>query len=386
MGWTARVIAIGCLLGLLATTGVWWLTRGTERTITAYFTSAVGVFPDNEVRILGVPVGRITSLQPQGPVVKVVMTIDDSVDVPANASAVVVSPSLVAGRSIQLTPAYMRGPKMPDGGVIPLERTAVPLGVDDLARAANDLATMLGPNGANRQGALSDLLDVGASNLGGNGQAINDTIGNVAQLSATLAGSRKDLFATITQLQSLVSTLAANDAQVRQFNAQLAEVSNLLAGERGDLSAALRQLSIALGEVAAFVQDNRAVLRSNVDRLTEVTAVLVRQRDALAQILDTAPLGLGNLSNAYNASSGTVDTRVNLEELRSPPILLVCELLRRGTPRQVPATLAQTCRALEPQLTGAVPLPSVAQVITALQAGQPPPLPMLALPTVPGGQ
>ncbi|MGH8571214.1 MAG: MCE family protein, partial [Gammaproteobacteria bacterium] len=255
-----------------------------------------------------------------------------------------------------------------------------------LARAANDLATMLGPNGANRQGALSDLLDVGASNLGGNGQAINDTIGNVAQLSATLAGSRKDLFATITQLQSLVSTLAANDAQVRQFNAQLAEVSNLLAGERGDLSAALRQLSIALGEVAAFVQDNRAVLRSNVDRLTEVTAVLVRQRDALAQILDTAPLGLGNLSNAYNASSGTLDTRVNLEELRSPPILLVCELLRRGTPRQVPAMLAQTCRALEPQLTGAAPLPSVAQVITALQAGQPPPLPMLALPTVPGGQ
>lgn len=385
----ARVIAISCVLGLLVTTGVWWLTRSTGRTITGYFTSAVGVYPDNEVLILGVPVGRITSVQPQGPVVKVVMTIDDSVDVPANASAVVVSPSLVAGRSIQLTPAYPRGakmPKMPEGGVIPVERTAVPLGVDDLARAANDLATMLGPNGANRQGALSDLLDVGASNLRGNGQAINDTIGNVAQLSATLAGSRKELFATITQLQSFVSTLAANDAQVRQFNAQLADVSNFLAGERGDLGAALQQLSIALGEVAAFVQDNRAVLRSNVDRLIEVTGVLVRQRDALAQILDTAPTGLGNLSNTYNASSGTVDTRANLEELRSPPILLVCELLRRATPRQVPATLAETCRALEPQLTGAAPLPSVAQVITALQAGQPPPLPMLALPTVPGGR
>lgn len=386
MGWVARVIAIGCVLGLLVTTGVWWLTRGTGRTITGYFTSAVGVFPDNEVLILGVPVGRITSAQPQGPVVKVVMTIDDSVDVPANASAVVVSPSLVAGRSIQLTPAYTEGPKMPDGGVIPLERTAVPLGVDDLARAANDLATMLGPHGANRQGALSDLLDVGAGNLGGNGQAINDTIGNLAQLSATLAGSRKELFATITQLQSFVSTLAANDAQVRQFNSQLAEVSNFLAGERGDLGAALQQLSIALGEVAVFVQDNRAVLRSNVDRLIEVTAVLVRQRDALAQILDTAPTGLSNLSNAYNASSGTVDTRANLEELRSPPILLVCELLRRGTPRPVPTPLAETCQTLEPQLTGAAPLPSVAQVITALQAGQPPPLPMLALPTVPGGR
>ncbi|MDQ2880843.1 MAG: MCE family protein [Actinomycetota bacterium] len=395
-GRAVRVIAIGCVAALLVATGVWWLTRSTGRTITGYFTSAVGVFPDNEVLILGVPVGRITSVAPQGRLVKVVMTIDDSVDVPANASAVVVSPSLVAGRSIQLAPAYTRGPKMAAGAVIPVERTAVPLGVDDLARAADELATMLGPGGVNRpgaqgsgaqgKGALSEALDVGASNLRGNGAALHDTIGNLAQLSGTLAGSRKELFGTITQLQSFVSTLAANDAQARQFNAQLADVSNLLASDRGDLAVTLQQLSLALGEVAAFVQDNRAVLKSNVDRLIEVTAVLVRQRAALADILDTAPTALTNLNNAYDSSSGTLDTRINIEELRSPPILLVCELLRRSTPRQVPATLAQTCRALEPQLSGAVPVPSAAEVITALQAGQRPPVPMLALPTVPAGK
>ncbi|MGH7750327.1 MAG: MCE family protein, partial [Candidatus Dormibacteria bacterium] len=265
--WMGRLIAIGCVLAILVAAslvaiGVWWLTPRSGRTITAYLTSAVGVFPDNAVQILGVPVGRITSVAPQGRLVKVVMTIDDSVDVPAGVSAVVISPSLVAGRSIQLTPAYTGGPRMADGGVIPVERTAVPLGVDDLTRAASDLATMLGPNGANRNGALSDALDVGAANLRGNGQAINDTIGNVAALSSTLAGSRKELFATVTQLQSFVSTLAANDAQVRQFTTQLADVSNFLAGERGDLGAALRELSLALGEVAGFVQDNRAVVKS----------------------------------------------------------------------------------------------------------------------------
>lgn len=387
--WIGRLIAIGCVLAILVAAslvaaGVWWLAPRSERTITAYLTSAVGVFPDNEVMILGVPVGRITTVAPQGRLVRVVMRIDGAVQVPAGASAVVLTPSLVAGRSIQLTPAYTRGPTMADGAVIPVQRTAVPLGIDDLARAANDLATMLGPRGVNRQGALSDVLDVAAGNLRGNGQAINDTIGNVAELSGTLAGSRKELFDTVTYLQSFISTLAANDTQVRQFTRQLAEVSNFLAGERGDLGAALRELSIALGEVAAFVQDNRAVLRSNVDRLTEVTAVLVRQREALGQIIDIAPTALTNLNNAYNASSGTLDTRPNIEELRTPPILLVCELLRRSTPRQVPVTLAQTCQRLEPQLTGAAPLPSVAQVITALEAGQPPPFPLLALPSVPG--
>jgi len=389
--WVGRLIAAGCVLGVLVAVGVWWLAPRPGRTITAYFTSAVPVYPGNPVLILGVPVGQVTTVAPQGRLVKIDMTIDRSVDVPAGASAVVIQPSLVAGRSIQLTPAYTGGPTMPEGGVIPVQRTAVPLGVDDLARAANDLATLLGPTGANRpgpqgKGALADALDVAAANLRDNGPAINDTIGNVAALSQTLAGSRKQLFATVTQLQSFVSTLAANDAQVRQFTTQLAEVSNSLAAERGDLGAALRELSLALGEVAAFVKDNRAVLKSNVDRLTEVTAVLVRQREALGQILDIAPTALSNLNNAYNASSGTLDTRLNIEELRAPPILLVCELLRRSTPRQVPATLARTCAALEPQLTGTVPLPTAAQVITALETGQPPPLPLLALPNVPGGR
>lgn len=383
-GRTVRVIALTCVVGLLGAAGVWWLTRSHVRHVTGYFSSAVAVFPDNEVQILGVPVGRITSVQPQGPVVRVEMEIDDSVQVPANATAVVVSPSLVTGRNIQLTPAYTGGPVLTDGAVIPVQRTAVPLGVDDLVRTADQLATMLGPHGVNQKGALSDLLDVGAGNLAGNGQALHDTIGNLAQLSGTLAGSRQDLFGTVTQLQSFVSTLAADDGQVRQFNSQLADVSRTLADERGDLGAALNQLSVTLGEVAGFVQDNRAVLKSNVDRLSQVTAVLVAQRDALAEILDIAPTGLNNVANAYNATSGTLDTRSNLEELRAPPILLVCELLRRSTPAQLPPNLAQTCRELEPELSGAVPLPSAAEVISALETGRPPPLPLLAVPTVAG--
>lgn len=377
------VAGLAVLLVLGAAAAGWWPVRAGHRTVTGYFSSAVAVFPDNDVRILGVPVGRIASVQPQGPVVKVVMELDGSVRVPADAKAVVLAPSLVTGRTIALTPAYTGGPVLADGAVIPLERTAVPLGVDDLARTVDELATVLGPRGANRHGALADALDVGAANLRGNGQALHDTIGNVAELSATLSGSRQDLFGTVAELQSFTSTLAANDAQVRRFNTQLADVSNLLAGERADLGAALNQLSVTLGEVAGFVQDNRAVLRSNVDRLSEVTAVLVAQRDALAQVLDVAPTGLNNVANAYNARSGTLDTRSNIEELRAPPILLVCAILRRGTPAQVPPTLAQTCSRLEPRLSGAVPLPSPAEVISGLQAGRPPPLPLLAVPTVP---
>ncbi|MBW0138042.1 MCE family protein [Pseudonocardia abyssalis] len=380
-----QLVGLVAVIAVLLATAFVVIARPPGRSVVAYFTSATAVFEDNSVRVLGVNVGTIDRVVPEGTRVRVEMTIDDpDLVLPADARAVVISPSLVTGRYVQLTPTYSGGPELADGAEIPVERTAVPLDVDDLARTATDLTEALGPNGVNRDGSLSRLLDVGAENLGGNGQAINDTITDLGELSGTLADSREELFGTVTELQRFVSVIAANDAEVREFNTRLEDVSGFLADERGDLGAALQELSIALGEVAAFVRDNREILASNVDRLTDVTGVLVRQQQALAETLDTAPTALGNLANAYNGSSGTLDTRANINELTLPPLVLICELLERGTPEalaDLPIGVSDACAALGP--LDQLPLPSAAEVITSLQAGEVPPVPGLALPTAP---
>lgn len=375
------------VVAVLLAGGLYLVLQPVGHTITAYFSSAAAVFEDNDVRVLGVPVGSITKVVPEGQQVRVEMQIDDpDLKLPGDAKAVVISPSLVTGRYIQLTPTYSTGPELPDRAVIPIERTAVPLGVDDLTRTATELAKALGPNGANSTGAVSDFLKVGADNLAGNGQAVNNTIHNLGELSGTLAASREDLFGTVTELQSFVSTIKANDAEVREFNTRLADVAGFLASEKGDLAAAVSELSIALGDVADFVRDNRAALKGNVDKLTDVTAVLVKQRDALAETFDVAPAALSNLYNTYNASSGTLDTRANLNELTMPPIVMVCALIQRSAPQGLPKALTDSCAKVAPILNGALPLPSAAQVVTALSEGQPPPVPGLLLPTPPALQ
>ncbi len=382
--------ALAAVVAVLLATAVFFIARPSGRTVTAYFTSAVAAFEDNSVRVLGVPVGTIDRVTPEGTRVRVDMTLDDpDLVLPADAAAVIVSPSLVTGRYVQLTPTYSGGPVLEDGAVIPEERTAVPLDVDDLARTATELTEALGPNGANSRGALSDLLDVGAANLDGNGQAINDAVTNLGELSGTLADSREELFGTVTELQSFVSTIAANDAEVREFNDRLADVTGFLADERGDLGAALSELSVALGEVAVFVEDNRDIVASGVDRLTEVTGVLVDQQRALAETLDIAPAALGNLANAYNGSSGTLDTRANINELTLPPIVLICELLERGNPVPdapvLPDVIGGACDGLGGVLDGTVPLPRATDVISQLQAGETPTIPGLSdLPGLPG--
>ncbi|GGU30663.1 MCE family protein [Lentzea flava] len=377
-----RFIAIACVLALVVTAAMWWVFAGMNgRRVTAHFAAAVGVYPGGDVRVLGVKVGTIDEVVPEGKTVRVVFTVDRSVRVPENAQAVVVAPSVVSDRYVQLAPAYTGGPTMGDDAVIPRERTATPVELDDLYQSLDKLTTALGPNGANADGALADLLNAAAKNLEGNGQALNDTLKNLGQATRTLSGSKEDLFATVDNLQKFTAMLAANDSQVRDFNKQLADVSKMLADERGDLGAALNELATALQQVQGFIKDNREVLKSNVDKLASITQVLVNQRAALAETLDVAPLALGNLQNSYNAASGTLDTRANINELNQPPIVLICKLVQQATPNNVPQVLAQTCKQLEPILTGAVPLPTPAQAISDLNAGKLPlPLPAAGVP------
>jgi phospholipid/cholesterol/gamma-HCH transport system substrate-binding protein len=379
----ARAVSIAVVLALVIALALWWALKETnDKRYSAVFASVVGLYEGNDVRVLGVKVGEVDKVTPQGNQVRVDMLVDRKVRIPADAKAVIVAPSLVSDRYVQFAPAYTGGRELAVGTVIPRERTSTPLEVDDLYASLNRVSTTLGPNGINKNGALSDLLSTLAKNADGNGQAVNDTITSLSKLSSTLSSNSDDLFATVDNLQKFTTTLANSDSQVRQFSKEVTDATGFLASERGDLAAAVNQLGIALGMVQKFINDNRAKLKSNVDKLASVTQVLVDQRAALAEVLDLAPLALSNIINSYNGSSGTLDARSDLNELTQPPIVLVCTLLRQTTPAQLPQVLADACDKLAPVVQGLVPLPSPAQVIASLQQGKLPPLPLPLASTV----
>jgi phospholipid/cholesterol/gamma-HCH transport system substrate-binding protein len=372
-----RRVALACVLGLLLAGGLWWVLRTPSGLrVTAYFDKTVGVYSGSAVRVLGVPVGTITDVQPQGDVVKVDMTLDDGIEIPAGARAVIVAPSLVSDRFVQLTPAYTTGPAMASGAVIPREQTASPVELDDLYASVNKLTTGLGPNGANSDGAVSDLLNSLSGTLRGNGENLNDTVKQLAAAADTLSGSKDDLFTTVDNLGKFTDALAKSDSAVHEFYGRLADVSTFLADDREEVAEALSSLAVALGDVKSFVGENKDLLASNVENLTGVTKALVDQRAAIAEILDVAPLGASNLINAYDAASGTIGVRADLNELTHPPILMVCRLLEQGTPKAVPQTLSDICKQLAPVLDGTLKLPSVAETLSALQQGTLPPFPV----------
>ncbi|MEV7044942.1 MCE family protein [Amycolatopsis sp. NPDC051061] len=369
-------LAFACVLALVVTAGLWLVFRAaTGTTLSAYFGKTVGLYAGSSVRVLGVPVGQVTDVTPQGDAVRVDMRVDD-VQLPAGVGAVVVAPSLVSDRYVQLTPAYDSGPTLATGTVLAKDRTATPVELDDLYSSLDKLSTALGPNGANKDGALSGVLDTAADALKGNGASLNSTVGQLADLAKTLDGSKDDLFSTVQNLNSFTGALAQSDQQLNEFYGRVADVSQFLAADSSDVGAALQSLGGALGDVQQFVNDNKGALESNVDKLASLSKVLVDQRASLAEVLDIAPTGATNFINSYDAASGTIAVRDNLNELTNPPILTVCRLISAGTPKEVPDTLGNICKQLAPVLDGALKLPTIPQVLNSLQNGTLPPLPL----------
>lgn len=324
---TKRSLALLTALAVVAALAVVLWPRSEPVRVTAYFPRTVGIYPGSDVRVLGVRIGEVKKITPEGKRVRVEFEYEEGRKVPADAKAAIINSSVVSDRYVQLLPVYRKGLVLRDGDVIPEARTAVPVELDRIFESLHTTSEALGPKGANRDGSLSRLLGVSADNLDGQGENLNQTVEDLSQAVTTLSDGRGDLFGTVRNLQVFTAALAADDTSVRSFNTSLAKVAKQLAGERKDLAAALKHLGTALGDISEFVKKNKKSLSSNVQGLSKVTKVLVTQRAALEELLEVAPTGLSNLQNAYNASAGTLDTRNNPDHPQDPAAVL-CSLLK----------------------------------------------------------
>lgn len=328
----SNVLTAFVVLALLAAVALVVNNGDGERYLTIDFEQTNSVYKGSDVKILGVPVGQVESLTPRGDVVRAKVSYKDDVRLPNDVKAVVVSPSIVGDRFIQLAPAYDgTGAVLKNDAYLPVGRTAVPVELDQIYQSLDDLSVALGPEGANKEGSLSRLVDGSAEQLDGQGAQLNETIHNFGKLSTTLSNNKDELFGSLREVEQFVSLLRTNDSAVRSFNDSTAQVSTVLAGERDDLKKTLRALSLALVDVNSLVKENRGKLRSNVDNVASLAALLAKHEADLTDLTKTTPTALTNVALAYNGKAGSLDTRADILETVfgsiKNPAGLVCNLL-----------------------------------------------------------
>jgi phospholipid/cholesterol/gamma-HCH transport system substrate-binding protein len=320
-GWVATALVV------LLVAGVATLFRTSDtinRTnVVAYFENSNGIYVGDDVRILGVNVGKITEIRPQPERVKVSFWYDTKYKVPADAKAAILSPTLVTARAIQLTPVYTKGPVMRDNAVIPRERTAVPVEWDQVRAQLEKLAHTLQPTEPGGVAPLGSLINTTADNLRGQGANIRNTVIKLSQAFSALGDHSTDIFSTVKNLSILVSALQDSTTLMRQLNQNLASVTGVLADDPDEIAHAVRDFNAVVGEVQSFVADNRESLGTTSDKLAGVTQALTDSLDDVKQFLHVAPNTLQNYVNIYQPAQGAASAVLAINNL-ADPITFLC--------------------------------------------------------------
>jgi ABC-type transporter Mla subunit MlaD len=253
-------------------------------------------------------------------------------------------------------PAYTGGPTIAAGAVIPLSRTSIPQSVDTEVASLTNLAQQLGPNGINKNGALTSLLHRVAVQFGGTGQDFHGTVVNLSTALDGLAKYAPQAAQLFTNAGSLSQALANNSGAYASLTSELASVGDLLAKDRSDVAAVLSNLQQLFANLTNFIQADGSKIGSSISGLNTFAAQLVTEQTALAKVFDLTPLVLQNLDNAvdkkalggpalrgrYNALP---DTQALFNQVCGNSVLRFLVLLATGTQTN-PLTVGNTVDTL----------------------------------------
>ncbi|HME79650.1 MAG TPA: virulence factor Mce family protein [Mycobacterium sp.] len=329
-------VIIGSLVvasGLVAAFVGWQLYQKlTNNTVTAYFPAADALYAGDKVVIMGIRVGAIDKIEPAGDKMKVTFHYRNKYKVPANASAVILNPTLVASRSIELEPAYKGGPTLPDDAVIPEERTQVPVEWDDLRNDITHIISNLGPTKEQPKGPFGDIIESFADGLSGKGEQINRTLDSLSTALTTLDEGRGDFFAVLHSLALFVNALHQDDQQFVALNKDLAQFTNNLSSSDQPAANAIQQTDELLFTARKFLTENRDVLVHDVNNLSEATTAIVQPtgRDGLETALHILPHMAANVLAIYEPAHGSLTGAPAIVNFANP-LQFICSAIQAGS-------------------------------------------------------
>src|ERR1700742_605134 len=282
------VVVLALVLGYVG----WRLyEKVTNNSVVAYFPAANALYKGDKVQIMGLRVGSIDKIEPVGDKMRVTFHYENKYKVPANAQAVILNPTLVASRSIQLEPPYKGGPVLSDNAVISEDRTQVPVEWDDLRNNITHIINSLGPTKDQQKGPFGDVIESFADGLVGKGKQINNTLDSLSTALTTLDEGRGDFFSVLHSLALFVNALHRDDQQFVALNKDLSQFTDRLTSSDQAAANAIQQTDSLLSTASTFLTENREVLARDVNNLGDATTALVQRepREGLETALHILP-------------------------------------------------------------------------------------------------
>ncbi|OHU79226.1 MCE family protein [Mycobacteroides chelonae] len=316
--WIAGALAVVVAVVVAAVGWTYVRERINRLTITAQFESVSGLYPDNKVSVLGMPIGKVTKITSRGTYMEVEFEVDSKVKVPADAKAVTVSTSILTDRHIELTPVYRGGPTLKNGDVIGLDRTKTPVEFDRVLAMIDRLAKAMKGDGKGG-GPLADVVNNSANALSGNGELMRaslDELSKALRLSADGGAMTRDqLTKIITRLSSLFDAAARNDQNIREFSSQVRQLSQVLDQEQLGSGTTGKQLNNILLQAGSLLEQNRDAIKQSVGNSNQISQAIYDNRRELSEGFDLLPLMADNVYNVVDPVNNVVRAHFPVDRL-----------------------------------------------------------------------
>lgn len=286
---------------------------GGGRVYHANFSEAAGLAARNKVRISGVSVGQVQSVELEGAHVSVTFTVEEGVALGDETRASIKVGTVLGQKFLAIFPAGSG--RLPTGSTIPLSRTRSPY---DIVKALSGLTKRVEDIDLQR---LEDAFDT---------------------ISATFEGSAPEVQAALRGLRRLSETIASRDAKLRELLSHAEEVTGVLAERKEEFRKLLRDSNKLLREIrqrrqvihqllvntvqlsdqlSALIAENEEQIQPALNHLNDVVSVLRKhQRDLRRslQLLEqfvlrfTDTIGTGRWFDVYVQNLVPVPTTVRL--------------------------------------------------------------------------
>ncbi|MGY1619079.1 MCE family protein [Geodermatophilus sp. SYSU D00691] len=257
---------------------------GSGYDVEADFSDSGGIFVNAEVTYRGVSVGRVTDMRLVDDGVRVTLTIDPEAErIPADTEAVVANRSAVGEQYVDLRPDDAEGPFLEDGSVIPVERTAIPIPVEQLLLDVDELVNSLDVEN------LRIVVDELGRAFDGAGDDLGRLIDNGDLLLTRAEQSLPQTLQLITDGQTVLDTQNASRSAIQQWATDLRLLTDTLVAMDPDLRSLVVNAPDAGDALQQLIENAGPGLGPLVRNLDVLNGITIPRLDGVEQLLVTYP-------------------------------------------------------------------------------------------------
>lgn len=252
----------------------------------AVFSDVRGLAVNDAVKVAGVPVGKVTSIEVQRGEAVVGFDADEELELSTDTTVSVRWRNTIGLRFVYLTPGD--GQPVTPGHRFPSDQTAEPADLNTLLGRLTPVMDALDPELANV--VVQEL----ARAIGGREQELRRLVDDAGTLLSTLASRGDAIDRTLTNGATLLDAYAARTDELERLVGSFAEVSDTLASRNDVLVTAIDELADVEAELSRLLETNDADIRGLIDELDEAAAVLSVNHENLESILTYTGRGIVN--------------------------------------------------------------------------------------------